>query len=187
VSVQKSLMRTLVAATTLAVSVNASSSNNNNFTIKGSIFEKVGRESKVDPLLLYSIAIVESATGVGKGNIKPEELVIRHDGGAVFFDTKEQAVNGLNKVLQSTSNVDVGLMQINLKYHPHNNPAELFNPESNLKFAANILKTAMDSTPDKIIGVGRYHQWADVALCEWYGKYVWQIHANLKKLEVISE
>jgi hypothetical protein len=180
-------MRTLVAVTTLAVSVGASASNNSAFSIKGSVFEKVGRESKVDPLLLYSIAIVESATGAGKGNIRPEELVIRHGGGAEFFETKEQAVKGLNKVLQSTSNVDVGLMQINLRFHPHNNPAELFNAETNLRFAANILKKATGSTPDKIIGVGRYHQWTDLALCEWYGKYVWQIHSNLKKLEVIYE
>src|SRR5690606_24176607 len=99
-----------------------------------------------------------------------------------YFRSEEEATTRLNEILKTTRNVDVGMMQVNLAYHPQAEPNKLFDGEFNLSVAAEILKAAMSSTSDPIIGVGRYHHWADKELSRWYGERVWQIYRNLKVL-----
>lgn len=165
----------------------ASSSNssiaNEGFNLTGTLFERIGAEKNIDPLLLYSVAIVESAAGKGNGLIAPTPLVIRHSGRAYYFSSKEEAKNKLREVLKQTKNVDVGLMQINLKHHPHETPSDLFDPEENLRKAADILNFAMASTNDKALGIGRYHNWKDVERSMWYGEAVLRVYSNLSNFK----
>lgn len=153
----------------------------NRFTLDGSLFETVGHEYNIDPLLLYSIAIAESATGAGKGNIVPTPLVLRSKDGPVFFKDKKTAEVELTKILEKTNLVDVGLMQINLYYHPQENPLDLLDPHHNLSEAARYLKTTLASTADPVLGVGRYHSW-DNNRANWYGNRIWTIYRNLISL-----
>lgn len=150
------------------------------FTLKGSVFEKVGLKQKIDPLLLYSIAIAESGMGIGQGMIRPKELVLRHAGQVMTFQNKEEAEEKLQAILTQSKNVDVGIMQVNLKYNPQPNPLSLFDAEKNIEAAAQILSLAMKSSPDDlVVGIGRYHNWEDMTLCRWYGDRVLTIHSNL--------
>lgn len=184
-SAQKMLIHTLLASASI-IAMNTFASEYA-LTMKGSIFAQVGQEKGVDPLLLYSIGVAESGTGVGNGLMRPEPLVIRYSGGAEFFSSLDEAIDRLTEVLKTTRNVDVGMMQINLRQHPQENPHQLFDKAYNLTVAAEILKTAMSSTTDPIIGVGRYHHWADMELSRWYGERVWQIYNNLKFITDLDE
>ena len=51
------------------------------FSVKGSIFEAAGRENNIDPVLLYSIALVESAVVAPgkKGYLNPFPWTLRTD------------------------------------------------------------------------------------------------------------
>lgn len=151
------------------------------FSLAGSIFEKVGKKVEVDPLLLYAVALTESALYAGSGNIAPYPYVIRSDEGPKFFDEFEAAEKELKRVLQRTHNVDVGLMQINLRHHPQPHPTHLLNPEANLEYGAKYLKKTMASTEDPVVGVGRYHSYTE-RLANWYGRRVWTIYYNLKEI-----
>jgi len=152
------------------------------FTLDGTLFETVGNKYNIDPLLLYSIAIAESATGAGSGNIAPTALVLRSKDGPVFFTDKQSAEIALTTILQTTNLVDVGLMQINLHYHPQTNPLDLLDPYYNLSVAARYLKTTLNSTTDPVLGVGRYHAWTDKSRAIWYGHRIWTIYENLTDL-----
>jgi len=151
------------------------------FSLKGTLFETVGLQYNIDPLLLYSIAIAESATGVGHGYIVPTALVLRSADGPVFFKDKKKAEIELIKILEKTNLVDVGLMQINVHYHPQENPLDLLDPHHNLTEAARYLKTTLASTTDPVLGVGRYHSW-NKNKANWYGNRIWTIYRNLTSL-----
>lgn len=153
----------------------------NRFSLEGSLFTAVAAAHEVDPLLLYAIAINESATGTGNGNIGPAPYVFRTIDGPRFFNTKKEAEAELAIVLKTTQNVDVGMMQINLRYHPQPNPLDLLNPHHNLTVAAKYLKITMASSDDPVIGVGRYHSWTE-KLARWYGERVWQTYRNLLQI-----
>lgn len=152
-----------------------------NFSIKGSIFEQVADRHNLDPLLLYAISITESAAGVGKGYIQPQPYVFRNDSGPHFFNSRADAESALKEVLKLSTNVDVGLMQINVYQHPQPDPLKLLDPVHNLDVAARYLKETMASTSDPILGVGRYHSWRN-EYASWYGQRVWKTYENLQRL-----
>lgn len=152
------------------------------FSLKNTIFEKVGIEQGIDPVLLYSMALTESARSHGNNTLKPSPLVIRSAKGAQYFTTKTEAVDALRQELATTNRIDIGMMQINLRHHDKHDPISLLDPYTNLTYAAQILKKTMSSTDDKVLGVGRYHSYrTERAL--WYGSYVWQIYRNLTELK----
>lgn len=150
-------------------------------SMKGSIFEQVGDQHKLDPLLLYAISITESAAGVGQGYIQPQPYVFRNESGPHFFSSRTDAEAALRKALERSSNVDVGLMQINVHHHPQSDPLELLDPVHNLQVAARYLKRTMSSTSDPVIGVGRYHSWRE-DYASWYGQRVWKTYDNLLQM-----
>lgn len=151
------------------------------FSLEGTLFETVATDHGIDPLLLYAIAITESATGAGNGYIGPTPYVFRTNDGPRFFKSQREAEAELATILKTTQNVDVGMMQINLRYHPQPDPLDLLDPHHNLTVAAKYLKKTMASTDDPIIGVGRYHSWTE-ELARWYGERVWQTYRNLLQI-----
>ena len=153
------------------------------FTLSGTIFQEVAEEFQIDPLLLYSVALTESATGAGGGNIHPFPYVTRTSDGAAFYKSESDAKEALAEILKYTNRVDIGMMQINLFYHPQEDPLSLLDPKTNLEVAANYLKQTLASTRDPILGVGRYHNWSDPQRANWYGQRVWQIYRNIQNIQ----
>lgn len=76
-------------------------------------------------------------------------------------------------------------MQINLHYHPVENPLRLLEPDFNLETAALYLKQTLSSTHDRVIGIGRYHSWKPER-ARWYGKRIMSTYNKLKMLPLIE-
>lgn len=146
--------------------------------LKGSFFDKVGIEYQIDPLLLYCVTLLESGSSFNN-MISPTPLVIRFDGHAEFFETKEKAIARLNEVLAKTTNVDVGLIQRNLYWHPTRSPERMFDAMEALRWMARQLKETMASTNDLALGIGRYHIWTDEVRARSYGRRVLTMYQNL--------
>ena len=88
--------------------------------------------------------------GIGKaesGRIKNDEIVIwpwtiNHAGKSLFFDNKNQMKKYISKhVKEGDNNLDVGCMQINLKWHKHNfkDIKDMIAIEPNVSYAASFL------------------------------------------------
>ncbi len=175
---RRAILRTMAA---LSLALTQFATGAERFTLDGTLFDTVATDLALDPYLLYAIAIAESATGVGDGNIRPTPYVFRTADGARFFTTRTEAESALAAILRVTTNVDVGMMQISLRHHPQRDPLELLDAERNLSIAAAYLKATLASTDDPVLGVGRYHSWRHDA-ATWYGRRVWKIYQNLRRL-----
>ena len=154
------------------------------FQLEGTLFDKVAAEFSIEPELLYAVALAESATGSGKkASVTPWPFVIRTSSGPQFFHNLEEAQAALSLELEKgNKNIDVGMMQINLSYHPHPSPLSLLKPENNLRFGAQILTVAMNSTDDQTVSIGRYNSWKDKRARN-YGQRVLAIYRNLLTLK----
>lgn len=154
--------------------------------LKDTVYEKVGIQENVDPYLLYSISLVESAKAKKSKEttlVAPHKYAIRTPRGAIYPKTYFEAVEVLDRELKTYSpkSIDIGLMQINGQHFSRvASPAELLKPDVNVKVACDILKTAMDSYPgNKTIGIGRYHSFTDWR-ARAYGSRVIAVYKNLK-------
>lgn len=112
----------------------------------------------VDPLLLYAIALTESGRPEGKSQIAPWPWALNVEGEAFYPASRDEAIKLLTA--HHGKSVDVGLMQVNIRWHGHrvSSPRDLLEPATNLEVGATILKEALDSEPGNLtIGLGRYH------------------------------
>lgn len=180
---KKLMLATLVASSLVA---HAHAELSTSF-LKGSVYETVGLTENVDPLLLYSISLVESAKASKQKNISlvtPHKFVIRTPDGPVYPTTFRNAKKWLSYCIRKydKKQLDVGLMQINgIHFSKIKDPSELLNPEINVKVASRILKNAMDSAPyNKSVGIGRYHSYT-AWRAKAYGERVIAVYRNLKK------
>lgn len=149
-----------------------------------SAWEYVAQKHDLDPKLLLAVALQESRKAINKKakHVAPHPYAIHLSGKAYYPKTKEEAMKIISK-LSKCSNVDIGLMQINWKWHCDKveNVADLLNPFENLQVGSGILRKAMSSSPDDLIlGIGRYHQWKDEKIARNYGRKVYAIYERLK-------
>lgn len=94
--------------------------------------------------LLQTIAIVESGRWDKTTNKRISwPWTVHANGKGYYFTTKEQAITAV-KAMQKKgqTNIDVGCMQINLKYHgtAFNTLEEAFDPEKNVAYSAQFLQ-----------------------------------------------
>lgn len=136
----------------------------------------------LDPRLLYAIALMESGRPRA-GGLAPWPWTLWLPGqGGVFLESHEQALSTLRA--HAAAAVDVGLMQVNLRWHGHRvtSPEELLEPERNLAIAAVILSEALATAPgDLELGIGRYHS-PNEARARDYGRTVLTIWRGLQQL-----
>ncbi len=152
--------------------------------VSGTLFETVGQEYSIDPLLLYSISLTESGFKVnGSGNTKPWAWTLCYPGGSFYADTKEDAYLELARLKhQGIRLVDVGLMQINLHWNSHliEEDMDVFDPLTNLRLGAQVLREALESTPSLARGVGRFHTWKD---SRRQAAYAYKVLSTYKRLK----
>lgn len=156
------------------------------FDLTGTIYETAGAEFDIDPVLLYSVALVESAadTEDGSDTISPYPWTLRSDK-PFYGKTRKEAEAELARILKRGSSVDVGLMQVNTRWHGHRvkNPADLLDPLTNVRTGAAILSERLRATPkDAIKAIATYHSF-DPDRGEWYARHVLRVWSRLKKLE----
>lgn len=122
---------------------------------------KYEKKEKIQTNLLSSVALVESGRYSEKhktGVAWPWTVGALKKG--TFYDTKAQAVAAVEKLrAQGVENIDVGCMQINLKYHPDafRSLDEAFDPQKNVAYAAKYLKSLYDETKSWGAAATRYH------------------------------
>lgn len=151
--------------------------------------EKAAQSVGIEPVMLYAVALAESASHRGLNMTSPWPYVIRNGSNATYAKSKTEAEQLLNQALQESEKhqLDIGLMQINLYWHGHrvNSASELLDPITNLTVGSSILAEAIKSSPNDLeLGIGRYHSWNE-ARARWYGQRVLSIYRNiLHEMEV---
>jgi hypothetical protein len=152
--------------------------------LAGTHWETVARRHGLDPLLLFAVALQESQRARDKGFASPWPWVTRSPEGPRFYSSREAAVADLERLMNKYRPIaiDVGLMQVNLRWHGHHVSAtELLDGRRNLEIAADILAEAVRSAPgDPELGVGRYHQWRDEGVARRYGSRVLALFQRLR-------
>lgn len=120
--------------------------------------EKIGH---IQTNLLSAIALAESGRFSKKyasGVAWPWTVTTAERG--VFFNTKEEALAEVRRLREEGSeSIDVGCMQINLKYHPEafDSLEDAFDPAKNVAYAAEFLKRNYRETRSWGEAATRYH------------------------------
>ncbi|WP_443743356.1 lytic transglycosylase domain-containing protein [Sutterella sp.] len=140
----------------------------------------------IDPALLYSISIVESAVDdpTRSGYLKPSPWTLRTST-PFYAASRREAEVELLRLLRLGRSVDVGMMQVNTRWHGHRvkDPLDLLDPLVNVRVAAEILSEQMRRYPkDAALAVGHYHS-ADSKRARWYARHVMRIYTNIKTQE----
>ena len=106
--------------------------------------DKVEKNYQIKSNLLQTIASVES----GRWNAQAGRRVawpwtVHANGKGKYYNSKEEAIAAVKNLQQKgITNIDVGCMQINLKYHgkAFANLEEAFDPEKNVAYSAKFLR-----------------------------------------------
>jgi len=157
--------------------------------LRGTVWETTARKADIDPYVLYAVALLESPARRAPGRISPWPYAIHTPDGPRVYATREAATAALKHLTQTYTplELDVGLMQINLRWHGARvaQPGELLDPATNLRIGADILAETLRSAPaDRVLGLGRYHTWRDAPARE-YGARVIRMRRRL--LRIVKE
>lgn len=180
------MRKTVIAAAILLATGSTSLSASVPSFLEGSLFHKNYIKTDIDPLLLYSISLAESAYKRDEVNVGPYRFAMQHNGKSYYPNNKAEASKILDELLSSgAKNIDVGFMQVNLLWNGNRvkSPHDLFDPVISINVASEILLEAMHSSPDDIkIAIGRYHTWNDPVRGMDYADRVLRIYTNINKL-----
>lgn len=150
--------------------------------VSGSVFMTVGKAKGIDPLLLYSVALAESAFHKkGIKTVKPWQFALRTSSRAYYGKNYEDTVRELHRILKTTDSVDIGLMQINFRWHSYrvNKPEDLLDIKTNVTVAADILKERLIANHDNWSeALAQYHSFDDNR-GPWYAAFVLGIYAQI--------
>ena len=152
--------------------------------LSGTLWEKYGQQFGLEPTLIYSVALYESKKNGKEHMLQPWPFAIRTPGKSYYPDTLSKAKKILKDVLEQYQpwQIDVGIMQINLKWNGHkvNSYEELLNKEINIKVGTQILKEAISLSPrDLAMGIGYYNTRNKKDTALRYGRNVIDIWTKL--------
>lgn len=154
--------------------------------IEKSVFGQVAKEKGIDPVLLYSVALLESSRPVpGKKHFAaPSRFTINSGGVAYYLPTRDEALSKLDELAKTTRNIDIGLMQINYRWHGEKVKSykDLLDSETNLRIGADILGHALGSHKNRCIAIGHYHTWNDEVAAYQYGCRVLAIYNKIIRM-----
>lgn len=123
------------------------------------------RSMQIPQGLLTAISFVEAGRAVGPNNtLTAWPWTINVNGAGRYFETKEEAVAETRKILDSGQrSVDVGCMQINLRYHPNafRTVEDAFDPALNIAYGAQFLNSLHQLQGSWAKAVERYHSSED--------------------------
>lgn len=130
------------------------------------------RENDLPRALLAAVAMAESGRtspgntpGTRKAHAWP--WTINAEGRPYYFKTKAEAVTKTQQLLDSgMRSIDVGCMQVNLRYHPHAFASleDAFDPMTNIAYGAEFLMRLRERTGSWQQAVANYH-----SQTEWRG------------------
>ena len=146
-----------------------------------SLWAAAGARYRIDPLLIYAVALVESKSAQADGSIAPSPWVVRvngrmHKGSR---DDAERAIQMAHRMALPVQ--DVGIMQVYYPVHKdiEPDPIALLNPVRNIEVGTGLLRKAMQQSRDPVLRIGYYHS-HDAALARGYGQAVLSVYRELK-------
>ena len=142
-----------------------------------------GAGDDIDPLLLYSIALVESRSLHPDGQVAPTPWLFRVNDHLVLGDRHHVQLQMALASQFGSAVQDVGIMQVYYPMHRDavRDPLALLDPRTNISVAATILREGMRETRDPVLGVGYYHSHTP-ALARDYGTAVRTVYQRLKHI-----
>lgn len=152
-------------------------------TSRHSLWSQVGKAAGVDPLLLYSVALVESKALYPDGKVAPTPWLFRVNDHLVRGNRHDVQLAMAAASQFGSAVQDVGIMQVYYPMHRDavRDPLALLNPRTNITVAAKILRDGMHETHDRVLGVGYYHSHTP-ALARDYGTLVLTVYKRLKTI-----
>lgn len=152
-------------------------------TSNTSLWSQIGRTSGIDPLLLYSVALVESKALYPDGKVAPTPWLFRVNDHLVRGDRHDVQLAMAAASQFGSAVQDVGIMQVYYPMHRDavRDPLTLLNPRTNITVAARILRAGMRQTHDRVLGVGYYHSHTP-SLARDYGTAVMTVYQRLRAL-----
>ncbi len=143
---------------------------------------RINASERLPQDMLASIAITESGRTDPATKAKVAwPWTVTSGGEGQYFPTKAAAIAEVRRLrAKGVENIDVGCMQINLKYHPDAfaSLSQAFDPEANVRYAARFLKDLRQAGSTWSGAVRRYHS-ADADRGLAYEK---RVAANLRDL-----
>lgn len=119
------------------------------------------RAYRIPQGLLTAISLAESGRPAGPNDqLHAWPWTINVNGRGRFFDTKEEAVAETRRLLDAGErSIDVGCMQINLRYHPNafQTMEDAFDPATNVAYGAKFLSELHGLQGSWSKAVERYH------------------------------
>ncbi len=110
--------------------------------------------------LLPAIAMVESGHTDAQGNHAPWPWTLNQGGKSMFFDTKDEALEYLQSAVSSgVTNIDVGCMQLNWKWHAQafSSLDQMFDPVANTRYAARFMRELHSRLGSWEVATAAYH------------------------------
>ena len=141
----------------LCLLINFKPTYSNSLTNCFNFTEKYGKQFNIPDKLLTSISLVES--GIKKNdNFVSWPWTLNVSGKPMFFDNKDDVLSFLKKNYKN-KNIDVGCMQISIKYHmdKFDSIENMLDPDSNVKYAAKFLKKLFIKYKRWNEAISRYH------------------------------
>lgn len=122
---------------------------------------RLEKSENIPAHLLTAISLAET----GRWHKNSKEIIawpwtIMANGKGQYFDTKEEALAEVEILLtEGLRNIDVGCMQINLKYHENafESLSQALDPKTNTEYAVTFLKKLYDKKKNWMKAVGAYH------------------------------
>lgn len=133
-------------------------------------FSKYEKEYTLPARLLKAISTQESGRWNSKYQKKmPWPWTINAEGKGYYFATKRQAIAKVRKLQrQGVKSIDVGCMQINLRYHPEafQSLNQAFDPATNIAYSAELLRKHYENKESWKKAVASYHSGAGASHSE---------------------
>jgi hypothetical protein len=121
---------------------------------------QAGADAGLPDGLLPAIALVESGRGTGRGGIAPWPWTLNQGGKGMYFDTREEALAYLKQaVAEGVTNIDVGCMQLNWKWHSAGfaSPEDMIDPARNTRYAARFMVELYNRLGSWDVAAAAYH------------------------------
>ena len=109
--------------------------------------------------LLVTMAIIESGRSVSAQPSSPWPWTLNIGGKGFFYETKASAQASLLRSAKDVSLIDVGVLQINTKWHGKNfgTLSDMLDPAANILYAGHFLATLAYQQGSWTKGVASYH------------------------------
>jgi hypothetical protein len=154
---------------------------NLDITSPGSLWAKMGARYRVDPVLIYAVALVETRGLQPDGSVAPSPWIVRING-HLHSGTRAETEHAIELAhLLAVPVQDVGIMQVYYPVHRdiEPDPIALLNPARNIDIGTRLLRKAMKETSDPVLRIGYYHS-HDETLARGYGQLVLNVYRELK-------